>query len=399
MDASLLTSEAFWADPEPFSARRFPGNIPPFPELRGHVLFETSGSTGSPKWIALSKTALLASAVAVNRHLGVTESSCWGLALPLQHVGGFGVAARAFVAHCALREFDRRWDPAAFREWIETTQVTHTSLVPTQVFDLVAIRARSPGQLRAVIVGGGKLEADTGRSARALGWQVLSSFGMTEAGSQIATQGLDSLTTLYQPAPIPLLPIWQADTSPLGLLRIMGPALFSGVLVWENGTWAFKPVDSGWHQTDDRVELEERDLTPLGRADTQIKVMGELVDLEAIERELEYLSVNRLPPGSFAVVAVPDQRAGSALVPVFDASVDPATIAEVLSAYKSQAPGFRRLQPAVILDEFPRSSLGKPRRGSCREMLLHLRSELGQNGDRQLPSMKQDETSSFPPIP
>ncbi len=55
MDAPLLTTAAFWQDPAPFAAGDFPGAIPACPELRGHVLFETSGSSGAPKWIALSK--------------------------------------------------------------------------------------------------------------------------------------------------------------------------------------------------------------------------------------------------------------------------------------------------------------------------------------------------------
>ena len=140
MDASLLTSAPFWEDSVPLAAGGFPGALPALPELRGHVLFATSGSSGTPKWIALSKPALRASAAAVNRHLDVTRSCCWGLALPLHHVGGFGVAARAFEAGCALREFAGRWDAAAFARWLAATQVTHTTLVPTQVHDLVAAR-------------------------------------------------------------------------------------------------------------------------------------------------------------------------------------------------------------------------------------------------------------------
>ncbi|RYD33092.1 MAG: long-chain fatty acid--CoA ligase, partial [Verrucomicrobiaceae bacterium] len=62
MDAALLTGEAFWNDPRPFAT----GAVPDVPELEGHVLFETSGSSGNPKWVALSKRALLVSAAAVN---------------------------------------------------------------------------------------------------------------------------------------------------------------------------------------------------------------------------------------------------------------------------------------------------------------------------------------------
>jgi O-succinylbenzoic acid--CoA ligase len=369
MDPTLLTSAAFWNDPAPVAAGRFPGPIPDIPELRSHVLFQTSGSSGTPKWIALSKDALLASAAAVNEHLVVTPASCWGLALPLHHVGGFGVAARAFVAGCALREFGRKWEAAGFTAWLDENRITHSSLVPTQVHDLVAAESQAPATLRAIVVGGGHLDAATGESARELGWPVLASYGMTEASSQIATQGLASLDTIYQPSPIPLLPIWRAEVSREQKLRIAGPALFSGMLVMENHDWVFKPRASEWHETQDRVMIAGGFLTPLGRADSLVKVLGELVDPEEVERELAALSDGNLAPGSFIVAAVPDARAEHALVPVFDTAADRQTIDAVLSAYAGKTPGFRRLRPAVILDSLPRSPLGKPRRGEIAEQI------------------------------
>ncbi len=66
--------------------------------------------------------------------------------------------------------------------------------------------------------------------------------------------------------------------------------------------------------------------------------------------------------GTFAVIAIPDERAGHGLVPVFELSVSPTVIANVLSLYQAQAPGFRRLQPAAVIERFPRSGLGKLRR-------------------------------------
>lgn len=362
MTPAALVTRSFWIEATPFVAGNFPGKMPALPELRGHVLFETSGSSGVPKWIALSKSALLASAAAVNRHLGVTRTSCWGLALPLHHVGGFGVAARTHDAGCRFARFSWRWDAAAFAAWLTENEVTHTSLVPTQVHDLVKAGIRTRHSLRAVVVGGGHLDVETGSAARALGWPVLASYGMTEAASQIATQDLAALEEPYQPAPLPLLPIWQAETVEDGRLRIAGPALFSGKLVHDGETWNYEPRPSEWHVTEDRVELENRFLTPIGRADSLVKVLGELVDPQEIERELTALSGGALASGSFVVVAVPDARAGNRLVPVFDANTDAAVIRNALSAHAEQSPGFRRLDQGVTLDPFPRSALEKPLR-------------------------------------
>lgn len=349
MDASLLTCPDFWSEPT------------------GQVIFETSGSSGVPKSVAISKQALLVSAAAVNRHLGVTSESCWGLVLPLHHVGGFGVAARAYEAGCPLEKFRQRWKPSPFCDWLESAGVTHTSLVPTQVHDLVKAGRTAPTALQAIVVGGGHLEAATGQAARDLGWPVLASYGMTEASSQIATQTLASLARPYQSAPIPMLPIWQTRVTSAGLLEIAGPALFSGYVTGGK----FTPRAATWHTTSDRVFLENHAITPLGRADTLVKILGELVDPEAIERELVDLSDSRLVPGTFAVIPIPDERAGHALVPVFTASVSPQVINTLLELYARQAPGFRRLRTAVMIEDFPRSQLGKVRRSELAELLRH----------------------------
>jgi o-succinylbenzoate---CoA ligase len=372
MDATLLTDDAFWHDPSPVAAGDFAGGIPACKALAGHVLFETSGSSGAPKWIALSKKALRVSAAAVNRHLDVTRGSCWGLALPLRHVGGFGVAARAHEAGCGFASFSGRWDPCIYQKWLAEHHVTHTSLVPAQVHDLAAAGLRSPDCLRAVVVGGGHLDVATGRAARALGWPVLASYGMTEAASQIATQELASLTELYEPAPLPLLPVWQARVDDDGRLLIAGEALFSGTLEKLDGEWVFNKLASTWYLTSDRVRLEHNMITPSGRADTLVKVLGELVDVAAIERELLALAEGVLAPGAFIVAAIPDARAGHALVPVFESSA--AAAEKTLAIYNTQAAGPRRLRPPVVLPSFPRSALGKPLRRQISASLAESRN-------------------------
>ncbi|MCX8494584.1 MAG: AMP-binding protein [Akkermansiaceae bacterium] len=355
MDPTLLIQPRFWGDLAPLAVR---GIAPSLAALEGHVLFETSGSSGIPKQVALSKQALLVSADAVNSHLHVTADSTWGLALPVHHVGGFGVAARAYRAGCRLQVFSNRWNALRFGEWLIEAAVTHTSLVPTQVHDLVSAKIAAPNGLLAAVVGGGQLDAKTGQAARDLGWPVLASYGMTEAGSQLATQGLDALSEIYQPSPLPLLPIWGASTSDEGILAIRGPALFSGVVI----DGIFTPRSSEWHQTSDRVVLENHVLTPLGRVDSLVKVLGELVDPQAIEAKLMSCSGYQLAPSSFAIVAIPDERAENRLIPVFAAGVDAALIDAALQCYVEKAAGYLRLGPPLIVEKLPVSELGKIRR-------------------------------------
>ena len=361
MEASVLTRAEFWESDAPVMMGGGPDA-----DVPGLVFFRTSGSTGTPKWIGLGRRALLVSAAAVNRHLGVTASSCWALALPVDHVGGFGVAARVFESGCRLAEFGRKWNAAEFAAWLAEAGATHLSLVPTQVHDLVSAGLRAPERLRAIVVGGGVLADATGRAARDLGWPVLASYGMTETCSQVATQGLELLNSPYHSLPIDLLPCWEARVDEGGRIMLNGEALFSGMLIAGDGGWKYEERRSEWHVTSDSGRLEGRELFLTGRADTQVKILGELVDPVAVEAELLALSSRR----DFVVVPVADMRAGNRLVLVHEG--DLSGLAEVLEAYHIVCPGFRRISACFPVDRIPRSPLGKP-----------LRKELSQIAENQ----------------
>ena len=359
MEATRLIDPAFWSSPEPAAPGAELPKATGLPD--GLVFFQTSGSTGEPRWIGLGREALLLSAAVVNRHLDVRPDSVWGLALPIRHVGGFGVAARAFEAGCRLAVFPGKWEPVRFVGWLETERVTHLSLVPTQVHDLVAARLRAPRGLKAIVVGGGAMENAAGRAARDLGWPVLASYGMTEAGSQIATQGLELLERPYEAGSIEILPHWEARAGESGALEIRGQSLFSGTLARSPNGWSFSPRSGDWWETSDRVHLEAGKLTPLGRRDALVKILGELVDPLAIERELGLASL--------LVLALPDARRGHRLVAALEDPAGKATAAQRVADWNLRCPGFCRIDELLITPAFPRSELGKIRRAEVAALL------------------------------
>ena len=330
--------------------------------LTGHVLFATSGSAGAPKQVALSHAALELSARTINQHLGVDRSSVWGLALPVWHVGGFGVELRALVAGCPCAHYDGKWESERFAEWLVAAGVTHVSLVPTQVHDLVTAGVRAPAGLRVLLVGGGRLGVKTGTQARALGWPVLATYGMTEAGSQVATAPLESLLAPYHPLPLQVLPHWQVCIGEGGRLWLHGDALFSGWVVGDDDAWEWRLREGQWYATNDRADATTDGwLSPLGRLDSLVKVLGELIDPVAVEEQLADIGGPALAK-RLAVVAVPDARAGHRLVVVVEEAVGKAEMARMLDTYHREARGFARLSGPVRVPALPRSPLGKPLR-------------------------------------
>jgi len=278
-----------------------------FPALEDHVWLATSGTGGRLKLVALAWSGLEASARAVNAHLGATNDDVWLNPLPLFHVGGLGIRVRAGLVGARGVELAGAWDPRRFVEQAGECGATLSSLVPTQVHDLVRAGCRAPRRLRGVVVGGGALSDALFAEARVLGWPLLPSYGLTEAGSQVATAVPGSAETSW----LPLLSHVEARVDDMGVLELWGPSLLTGWMVFEeNGGSLYEdPKWDGWLRTSDRVELRGRALRVLGRTDDLVKIRGELVDVAALERALQ----ERVRSGVVCLRAEVDERSGCRL--------------------------------------------------------------------------------------
>lgn len=193
------SQKTIWFIPRDFSSQQKKLVSKARQQMAGYpslVWFSSSGSTGKGgiKFFGHTRESLIASALAVNEHLRITSQDRILNPLPVYHVGGFGTWLRAQLAGARWVDCSGlKWSPSKFSETLNKGKITVTSLVPTQVHDLIALDLNPPPQLRAVVVGGGALAPALYHSARALGWPLLPSYGMTEFGSQIATADLESL--------------------------------------------------------------------------------------------------------------------------------------------------------------------------------------------------------------
>ncbi len=298
--------------------------------LPGHLWLATSGTTGSLKLTALSKRAMLASAAAVNRHLQSDSQDVWLCLLPTFHVGGLGIYARAFLSGARV-----------VTEWTRPSP-TLASLVPAQVSDLVRARTPAPESLRAVVIGGGALSPSLYDEARALGWPLLPSYGMTECCSQVAT------ATLLPLAPRPslvLLDHIQARIEEDGRLALRSEALFTGYATEEGFV---DPKTNGWFLTEDLATIEGRTLRVEGRRGDFVKIGGESVDLSRLDRILADLGADA------AVVAIPDERLGH-VIAVAIASADES----IVEAFNARVFPFERARRVLRVAAIPRTPLGK----------------------------------------
>ncbi len=293
--------------------------------LPGHLWLATSGTTGSLKLTALSKRAMLASAAAVNRHLQSDANDVWLCVLPTFHVGGLGIYARAFLS--GARVVTSGWEG-----------VTLASLVPAQVSDVVRAQTRAPDSLRAVVIGGGALSSSLYDDARALGWPLLPSYGMTECCSQVATATVDAPELV-------LLDHIEARIEDDGRLSLRSDALFTGYAS-EDGF--ADPKNDGWFTTEDVASVDGRVLQVHGRRGDFVKIGGESVDLSRLDRILAELGADA------AALAIPDERLGH-VIAVAIASADES----VIDAFNARVFPFERARRVIRVPEIPRTPLGK----------------------------------------
>lgn len=329
-------------------------NLSPF---NGHVWLATSGST-CMKWVALSKRALLLSAEAVNKHLESVASDIWINPLPYFHVGGLGISARAYLSGAKVVDDETRWDPEDFCKKVPFFGATLTSLVPSQVYDLVAKNLTAPASLRAVIVGGGVLHLSLYLRAIELGWKLLPSYGLTECASQVATAALHS----WQEKEASLLPLShvQCEISEKGFLRIWSESLFTAYALEKEGEGFVlqDPKVDGWFETEDRAEFCGPYLKLLGRSDDQIKIGGESVSVASLEKVFEELKLQVGVRHDLALVAIPDERLGHVMqvAVVGELSDD---VQRLIDRFQQSVLPFERIREVHVVPYIPRSALNK----------------------------------------
>lgn len=320
--------------------------------LKDHFVIFSSGTTSQNlKGYALSRRALLANAQAVNTLYQLTADDVWGLSLPHFHIGGLSVFARAFLSGSRIVD-PGPWDPKKWHQVFLDEKVSITTIVPTQLFDLVSLKLPPPPGLRYVIVGGDFLSSTLEKQARELGWPVMRTFGMTEVCSQLASQASAD-------EGLKILPIHQVKTLEDQRLLVKSGALFTLEFQWTDRllvTHAAELCDSdGFYRTNDLVEVHGDELRHLGRKDDHIKISGRLVSFNSLKEILYDVAIKNKLYGRLEFFLEEDARKGKILklahleVPQIEALV-----AELQS----------RLQPVKIDEvvkqvEFKKTDLGK----------------------------------------
>jgi O-succinylbenzoic acid--CoA ligase len=304
-----------------------PNSLPT--EAGDALVVPTSGSTGTPKGVVHTHTSIEASARSTSAALGVDpRTDRWLCCLPLSHIAGLAVVARALTLDVPLLVHDRFDADAVMRA--AGAGATLTALVPT------ALARIDAAAFRRIIVGGSAAPAHLPENC-------VMSYGMTETGSAVVFDGralagveLRILDDEIQVRGDMLLRCYRDVTDP-------------------------RTAD-GWLPTNDAGSLIDGVLTVRGRRGDLIITGGENVWPAPIETILENLD----SIAEVAVIGRSDDEWGQAITAVVVPSNadNPPTLDELRNAVRETLPAYCAPRRLELLAALPRTPLGKVERRS-----------------------------------
>jgi O-succinylbenzoic acid--CoA ligase len=153
------------------------------------AVIHTSGTTSAPRPVELTYGNFLWSALGSGVALGVGPAERWLCpALPVSHVGGLSILVRSAI-YSTTAVIHERFDTHRALSALLEQDITLVSLVSTTLSRLLDAGLSNPPRLRFALTGGGPVPEGLIERARMAGVPVAPTYGLTEACSQVTTNG------------------------------------------------------------------------------------------------------------------------------------------------------------------------------------------------------------------
>ena len=339
---------------------RFDASLP-------YQLYFTSGTTGTPKQVYLTRDIVFTHAVGTADEMRFEESDRWFHLSPMFHLVDifaiFSITMRG-GSHVFPEPGEQNID------LIQKHRVTCFNCASTSMLMLAhSYRDQDVSSLRIISCGGSPLSGhdvrkvmDTFAPA-----EFFCSYGMTECCGKISMSilppskrldpigNIDCITTSGRPYQLMDVRITDPDASGVGEIQIRGPTVFGGY----HGLDRTEHFAGEWFRTGDLGKWEQHGyLTVVDRKKSMILVGGENVYPVEVEKIVSTFAGVEFACAFAVPDRVLDQRvmlAVTSTVPDFDLDGLKAFCADKLSTYE-------RPKDIVVLPDMPKTASGKIRR-------------------------------------
>jgi len=266
---------------------------------QNEFIVNTSGSTGLPRSITISRQQMIASAEMTASALNLKPGDSALLCLSTQHVAGLMMLVRGLHLGLSLTVTAAANSPF---QSVSGEKFDFTAIVPLQLQNILATEngiARL-NEMKAILVGGAPLNRQLESDVQKVNAPVYQTFAMTETVTHIALRRLNgsARSKFYK-----VLPGVQTRSDQRGCLEICAAV-----------------TAQNWVATNDMIEfVSENQFRWLGRIDNIINSGGYKVCPEKVEAALEEI-VKQLfkQPPKVMVVGLQDERLGERVVALFD---------------------------------------------------------------------------------
>jgi O-succinylbenzoic acid--CoA ligase len=301
------------------------------------VIINTTGSSGIKKRVLLSMDAIETSAKLSNSQIGAAPGDIWSLLLPINHIAGVNVLARAIKLGSSVVGVDETAD--------------YTAIVPTQLHRALFGDNKLLEHLqkcKSVLVGGSPASKTLLELATKVEINVITTYGMTETSGGC----------IYNNRALAGVSVKVDET---GRLMIKGPILASGYE--DNQELWSENFKDGWFLTSDLGTVKDNEVQIIGRSDDVVLSGGENVSLFAIENEL----AANFPDMNFLATSIPDSEWGQKICLISNFELDHLEVSQVLKEKlgKQFVP-----KDFLVVDQIPQIGIGKPDRVKASQLFI-----------------------------
>lgn len=302
----------------------------------------TSGSTGLPKPIQISRDQMIQSAELTGKALALQAGDKALVNLNTRYIGGLMMLVRGLVLKLQVTIVPPFLLP--LQEFPLTTHFDFLSFVPMQ---LQALLEQSPAssvilnRAKAILLGGAPVNTALEKGLQSIQAPVYHTYGMTETLSHIA---LKRLNGPQQHDYYTTLPGVEISTDERSCLVISPPFK------------AAKPVI-----TNDRVQLLSADtFSWLGRIDNVINTGGVKVQAEQVEKAVATVLEEKKLNYRYFISALPDDRLGETVTLFLESQpLSPEQATDMLNKIAAHTSRYEKPTSVVSIPAFVETPSGK----------------------------------------
>jgi o-succinylbenzoate---CoA ligase len=302
-------------------------------------ILKTSGSTGEPKPIILTRKQMISSAKLTGKTFGLIEGDSALVCLNVDYIAGMMMLTRGMELGLKLTIVEPTGNPF---EKLGNRQFDFLSFVPLQLQNILESEKYMEilNHAKVIIVGGASVNEVLEDKIKKLKVPVYSTYGMTETVSHIAIKRLNGEN---QNDNFQVLEGVKIGVDDRNCLNIIAEASNNELI-----------------QTNDIVEIiNEKEFKLIGRFDNIINSGGVKIQLEKVEKLIEN-EIKILNPKRFFVAGIPDERLGQRLVLIVEGEEkNEALKATFLINIKSQLSKYEIPKEVYYIEKFLELPTGK----------------------------------------